>query len=246
MFYHNIKKKKRDYFCFSLLAFPECGISFFSSRKWHDSWNGYCTNGKPPDSTWSLLAEKRVGGENDSLLNNSIAGTMNKTCKRPRWCLCRIHVEIRIVGSRCVKHFGREWGVINNGQGAAVRTAGETRAVKMAFYHESEVSGAEKLNRMFWHLTCFCKREKEDCVRAVSCRCVCCCDEIRGRCLFTKVYLQNLFIESWKMSLRSWCGGRLTFMSYSFCHRLLGWNEKNYKYHFLTKLLVAGNIVVKS
>lgn len=97
-------------------------------RKQIFSWNG-----KPPDSAWPLLAEKRVGRENDSLLNNSIAGTMNKTCRRPRWCHCRLHVEIGIVGSRCGKHFRREWGVINNGQGAAVRTAGETRAVKWLF-----------------------------------------------------------------------------------------------------------------
>lgn len=93
----------------------------------------FCWNGKPPDPTRSLLAEKRVVGENDSLLNNSIAGEMNKTWERPRWCHCRLQFEIGIVGSRCVKHFGREWGVINNGQHAAVRAAGETRAVKMAF-----------------------------------------------------------------------------------------------------------------
>lgn len=78
--------------------------------------------------------EESLGEKMTAFLNNSIAGTMNKTCVRPRWCHCRLQYEIGIVGSRCVKHFGREWGVINNGQGAAVRTAGETRAVKMAFF----------------------------------------------------------------------------------------------------------------
>lgn len=48
--------------------------------------------------------------------------------------------------SLCQAH--REWGVINNGHDDAVKTAGETRAVKMAFYHES-ISGTEELNRMF-------------------------------------------------------------------------------------------------
>ncbi len=38
--------------------------------------------------------------------------------------------------------------MINNDQGAAVRTAGETGAVKMAFYLE-----LEELNGMFGHVT---------------------------------------------------------------------------------------------
>lgn len=124
----------------------------------------FCWNGKSPDSTRSLLAEKRVGGENDSLLNNSIAGMMNKTCERPCWCHCRLHVETGIVGRWCVKHFGREWGVINNGQGAAVRTAGETRAVKAAFYHQTEVSGGGVEQDVLTPLEVFAKRTNIACV----------------------------------------------------------------------------------
>lgn len=107
----------------------------------------FCWNGKPLDSARSLLVEKRVGGENDCLLNNPIAGTMNKTYERPRWCHCRLQLEIGIVGNWCVRHFGREWAVINIGQRAAVRTAGETRAV-FCFFFNPDVrfrgGGAEK------------------------------------------------------------------------------------------------------
>lgn len=162
------------------ISFPS-GLSWYSQNVELDFFQQEMTvwlkrifrwNGKPPDSTWSLLVKKRVGGQNDSLLNNSIADTMNKTCERPCWCHCRLQFEIGNVGSRCVKHFEREWGVINNGQGAAVRTAGETRAVKMAFYPESEVSGAEELSKMFWHPICFCKMENKDCARGEACGCV--------------------------------------------------------------------------
>lgn len=66
------------------------------------------------DSLGLKLAE-----ETDSLLNGSIDSTMNKTCTQSRWCRCRLHVESGIVGSWCVKHKRREWGVINNDPGAA-------------------------------------------------------------------------------------------------------------------------------
>lgn len=40
------------------------------------------------------------------------------------------------MGSQCVERSGREEGVINNGQGAGVRAAGETRAVKVTFHYK--------------------------------------------------------------------------------------------------------------
>ena len=73
---------------------------------------------------------------------------MNKTCKGPCWGHWRLQYED--VGSRCVKYLEKKWGVINNGQGAAERTAGDTGAFKwFSFYQESELSQAEELKRMF-------------------------------------------------------------------------------------------------
>lgn len=88
---------------------------------------------------------RRVAAENDSVLNNSVGDTMNKTYARPRWCCCRVRLQIGIVGNWCVEHFCREWAVINAGLG----TAGETRAACF-----SGLSG------MFWNFDkrkmCWC------------------------------------------------------------------------------------------
>lgn len=95
------------------LSFPKCGIRcvLFQQELTEGLKQIFCWNGKSPDSTRSLLAEKRVGGENDSLLNNSIAGMMNKTCERPCWCHCRLHVETGIVGRWCASSTLGENGV---------------------------------------------------------------------------------------------------------------------------------------
>lgn len=116
-------------------------------------------------------------------LNNSIADTMNKTCERPRWCHCRLHVEIGIVGSWCGKHFGREWGVINNGQGAAVRTVGETGAVKWLFTtnqcrRQRIWTGCSDTLRVFEKRRLVAWRKLRRC-------------EIRSQCLLTNLNLQS-------------------------------------------------------
>lgn len=120
-----------------------------------------------------------------------------KHTRGPRWCHCRLQLEIGIVGNWCVRHFGREWAVINIGQGAAVRTAGETRAVFCFFFNpRSEVQG-----RRSWK-GCSGKRQDEDCARAAACR--------RFAAVMKSgvgVSLQNSVFTSysWKETVGSWC-----------------------------------------
>lgn len=76
-------KINKDPFPSLSLELPQCGIRLFPAGSDRTAETDLLLECKPPDSTRSLLVEKRVGGENDCLLNNSIAGTMNKTYERP-------------------------------------------------------------------------------------------------------------------------------------------------------------------